>query len=76
MIFTLGMKLTFIGDTGIFFLQSQALRKFILKIFTEFFVKWVVVCSVELEGINNMWICPILSPYFSGFVMDGVSVSQ
>ena len=26
----------------------------------------VVVCPLELQGINNMWICPILSPYFSG----------
>ena len=37
-IFTLGTKLTFIGNTLIFFPQSQAPRKFILKIFTDYFV--------------------------------------
>ena len=26
----------------------------------------LVVCPLELQGINNMWICPILSPYFNG----------
>ena len=33
-----------------------------MKIFTEYFV----VCPVELQGINNMLICPTLSPYLSG----------
>ena len=37
MIFSLGTKLTFIGNTQIFFPQSQTTRKFILKIFTEYF---------------------------------------
>ena len=37
MIFSLGTKLTFTGNTRIFFLQSRAPRKFILKIFTEYF---------------------------------------
>ena len=46
----------------ILFPRSRALRKFILKIFTEYFV----VCPVELQGINNMLICLILGPYFSG----------
>ena len=40
----------------------RAPRKFILKIYTEYFV----VCPVELQGINNMLICSILSPYLSG----------
>ena len=42
--------------------QSRAPGKLILKIFTEYFV----VCRVELQGINNMLICPILNPYLSG----------
>ena len=37
MIFSLGTKLSFIGNTLIFFPQSQAPRKSILKIFTEYF---------------------------------------
>ena len=49
------------------FSQGRALRKLILKIFTEYFVG----CPVELQGINNMLICPI----FFSIVMDGVSVS-
>ena len=62
MIVSLSTKLTFIQNTRILFPQSRAPKKFILKIFTEYFV----VCPVELQGINNMLICPILSPYFSG----------
>ena len=49
-------------EPRILFPQSRAPRKLILKIFTEYFV----VCPVELQGINNMLICPILSPYLSG----------
>ena len=45
-----------------FFPQSRAPRKLILKIFMEYFV----VCPVELQGINNRLICPMLSPYPSG----------
>ena len=52
----------FIRNTRILFPQKRAPRKFILKIFKEYFV----VCPVELQGINNMLICPILSSYFSG----------
>ena len=62
MIFTLSTKLTFIWNTRILFRESRAPRTFILKIFKEYFV----VCPVELQGINNILICPILSPYFSG----------
>ena len=63
MIFALSTKLTLIQNTcRILFLQGQAPRKFISKIFTEYFV----VCPVELQGINKILICPILSPYFSG----------
>ena len=62
MIFTLSTKLTFIQNTMILFPQGRAPRKFILKIFTEY----VVVCPVELQGINNMLIWPVLSPYFNG----------
>ena len=62
MIFTLSTKLTFIRNTRILFPQSRAPRTFILKILTEYFI----VGPVELQGINNMLICPMLSPYFSG----------
>ena len=62
MIFTLSMKLTFIRTTRILFPQSRAPRKFILRIFKEYFV----VCPVEFKGINNMLICPILTPYVKG----------
>ena len=62
MIFTLSTKLIFIRNTRILFPQGWAPRKSILKIVTEYFV----VYPVELQGINKMLICPILSRYFSG----------
>ena len=62
MIFTLSTKLTFIWNTRILLSQSRAPRTVILKIFTEYFV----VYPVELQGINNMLICPIVSHYFCG----------
>ena len=34
--------------------------------FFRIFLKCVVVCPLKLQGIYNMWICPILSPYFGG----------
>ena len=61
-IFTLSTKLIFIGNTSILFLQIWAPKKLILRIFTEYFE----VCPVELQEIDNMFICPILSRYLSG----------
>ena len=78
MIFTLSTKLTFIGSTLILFRQSEAPRKFILKIFKEYFI----VCPMELQGITNMLICPVLNLYFSGgsisitMIMSSLSVTR
>ena len=49
-------------EPRILFCQSRDLRKLILKIFTKYFV----VCPLEPQRINDMFICPILSPYLSG----------
>ena len=61
MIFALSARLMFIQYQGVCFLGPGS-RKLILKIFKEYFV----VCPVELQEINNMLSCPILSPYVSG----------
>ena len=48
-------------NTKILFPQSRAPRKLILKIFMEHFV----ACPVELQGVNNRLICPMLSLHLS-----------
>ena len=49
------------------FLSSEpASQKVYFEDFSRIFVKCVVVCALELQGMNNMWTCPTLSPYLSG----------
>ena len=41
------------------------------------FMEYFVVCPVELQGINNMLVFPILSPYLNTIVDHGhVSVTM
>ena len=63
MILTLSTKLTLIRNTRIWLPQSQAPTKFIFKIFAEYFAGF----PVELHGINNMLISPILTLFKPGF---------
>ena len=49
------------------FLSSEpGFQKVYFEDFYRIFLKCVVVCPLELQGINNMWICSISSPYLSG----------
>ena len=41
-------------------------QKVYFEDFYRIFFKCVAAWPLELQGKNNMWICPILSPYFSG----------
>ena len=63
--FSLGMTLTFLGNTRIFFPQRVRVPESLFEDFYRIFLMGVVICPLGLQGINNMWICFILSPYFS-----------
>ena len=62
MIFTLEYEVDLHTEHEDFVSSEQGSQKVYFEDFTEYFV----VCPVELQGINNMLICPILSSYFSG----------
>ena len=55
MIFSLGTKLTFIGSTD-FHSSDSGSQKIYFEKFYRIFLKCVVVCPLQLQGINNMWI--------------------
>ena len=63
MIFTLECEADLYTERTDFVSSDPAPRKFILKIFKQYFV----VCPVELQGINNMLICIILVDHGHGW---------
>ena len=65
MIFALSAKLCSYRTEG-FVSPEPGPRKLILKIFEEYFV----VCPVELNRINNMLSCHILSPQWTMVIMQ------
>ena len=68
-IFTLGTNLTFMLKTRIFFLRSGLQESFVGSFLQN--ISRGVVCPEELQGISNMWICPILSPILiQGFTLS------